>query len=62
MVIVLLPMAHANKKHIPIYVTEDEHRQIIEHSEKLGLSRQKLLSRILNHGLARLAAGDYLAS
>lgn len=48
-------MAHANKKQIALYVTEEENEKITEYADKIGISRQKLLSNFINAGLDDLA-------
>ena len=49
-------MAHKNKKQIAFYVTEEENEKIDKYSKKIGISRQALLSNILNSGLDDIAA------
>ena len=48
-------MAHANKKQVALYVTEEENSKITEYAEKIGISRQKLMSNFINAGLDDLA-------
>ena len=49
-------MAHANKKQIALYVSTEENEKITRYSERIGISRQKLLSNIINSGLDDIAA------
>ena len=51
-------MAHANKKQIALYVTDEEHEKITQYADKIGISRQKLLSNFVNAGLEDLAVMD----
>lgn len=51
-------MAHANRKQIALYVTDEEHEKITKYAEKIGISRQKLLSNMINTSLDELDAMD----
>lgn len=48
-------MAHAKKKQIALYVTDEQHEKIVKYADKIGISRQKLLENILTNGLDDLA-------
>ncbi|SDE61468.1 hypothetical protein [Desulfuromonas thiophila] len=48
-------MAHAKKKQIALYVTDEQHEKISKYADKIGISKQKLLENILSNGLDDLA-------
>ena len=49
-------MAHANRKQISLFVTDDELEKLGRYSKKIGISRQKLLENILAGGLEDLGS------
>ena len=51
-------MAHSNKKQIALYVTDEQHEKIINYADKIGISRQKLLSNFVDSALDDLAVLD----
>lgn len=44
-------MAHANKKQIALYVTAEQDEKITMHAKDIGVSKQKLLSNLVDTGL-----------
>jgi hypothetical protein len=48
-------MAHANKKQVALYLTDEENEKITKYADKIGISRQKLLANMVNAGLDDLA-------
>ena len=49
-------MAHANRKQISLFVTEEELEKLNKYSKEIGISRQKLLENLLGIGFDELEA------
>ena len=49
-------MAHANKKQISLFLTDEELEKLNKYSKEIGISRQKLLENLLGIGLDELEA------
>ncbi len=44
-------MAHADRKQISLFVTDDQLEKLNKYSKKIGISRQNLLENIIKGGL-----------
>jgi len=44
-------MAHANRKPITVYLTDEEREQLTHYAKKIGISRQKLIANLVDTGL-----------
>lgn len=51
-------MAHINKKQVALYLTEEEIKTVSIYADKFGVSRTKLMSRLISEGLKKIANVD----
>ena len=49
-------MTQEKKKQVALYLTENENEKISMYSEKIGITRQQLMSNLINTGLDELKA------
>ena len=48
-------MAHANRKRVALYLTDEEISKISMYADEIGVSKQQLLANLINTGLDDLA-------
>ncbi len=48
-------MAHADRKQFSIYLTDEQNEKITKYSKKLNVSKQKMMSNLLDIGLDEVA-------
>ncbi len=49
-------MAHADRKQFTIYLTEEQNEKITKYAKKIDVSKQKMMSNLLDIGLDEVAA------
>jgi cell division protein ZapA (FtsZ GTPase activity inhibitor) len=48
-------MAHANRKQFTIYLTDEQNEKITKYAKKMDVSKQRLMSNLIDIGLDEVA-------
>ncbi len=51
-------MAHADRKQFSIYLTDEQNEKITKYAKKLDISKQRMMSNLLDIGLEDVAVLD----